>query len=160
MENWILYGATVVLLVFSMIRDRTKTKKALMKGLKAFEGILSQFLIVLMLVAIVLTVFDPATISRLIGVGSGWVGIMIATLVGAITLIPGFVAFPAAAELLRNGAGVTQIAAFVSSLMMVGIVTLPLEIRYFGKKAAIGRNTLAFAFSIVAALFVGWMVAR
>ena len=160
MENWILYGATVVLLVFSMIRDRTKTKKALMKGLKAFEGILSQFLIVLMLVAIVLTVFDPATISRLIGVGSGWVGIMIATLVGAITLIPGFVAFPAAAELLRNGAGVTQIAAFVSSLMMVGIVTLPLEIRYFGKKAAIGRNTLAFAFSIVAALFVRWMVAR
>jgi len=160
MENWILYGATVVLLVFSMIRDRTKTKKALMKGLKAFEGILSQFLIVLMLVAIVLTVFDPATISRLIGVGSGWVGIMIATLVGAITLIPGFVAFPAAAELLRNGAGVTQIAAFVSSLMMVGIVTLPLEIRYFGKKAAIGRNTLAFAFSIVAALFVGWMMAR
>src|SRR5664280_1838027 len=160
MENWILYGATVFLLVFSMIRDRTKTKKALMKGLKAFEGILSQFLIVLMLVAIVLTVFDPATISRLIGVGSGWVGIMIATLVGAITLIPGFVAFPAAAELLRNGAGVTQIAAFVSSLMMVGIVTLPLEIRYFGKKAAIGRNTLAFAFSIVAALFVGWMMAR
>nr|WP_119175865.1 permease [Candidatus Cryosericum odellii]RIE06584.1 permease [Candidatus Cryosericum odellii] len=131
-----------------------------MKGLKAFEGILSQFLIVLMLVAIVLAVFDPATISRLLGAGSGFMGIMIASLVGAITLIPGFVAFPAAAELLRNGAGVTQIAAFVSSLMMVGIVTLPLEIRYFGKKAAIGRNTLAFAFSIVAALFVGWMVAR
>ncbi|RIE07085.1 permease [Candidatus Cryosericum odellii] len=143
-----------------MIRDRAKTKKALMKGLKAFEGILSQFLIVLMLVAIVLAVFDPATISRLLGAGSGFMGIMIASLVGAITLIPGFVAFPAAAELLRNGAGVTQIAAFVSSLMMVGIVTLPLEIRYFGKKAAIGRNTLAFAFSIVAALFVGWMVAR
>jgi len=159
-ENLILYGVVAVLLVFLMIRDRAKTKKALMKGLKAFEGILSQFLIVLMLVAIVLAVFDPATISRLLGAGSGFMGIMIASLVGAITLIPGFVAFPAAAELLRNGAGVTQIAAFVSSLMMVGIVTLPLEIRYFGKKAAIGRNTLAFAFSIVAALFVGWMVAR
>ena len=160
MENLILYGVVAVLLVFLMIRDRAKTKKALMKGLKAFEGILSQFLIVLMLVAIVLAVFDPATISRLLGAGSGFMGIMIASLVGAITLIPGFVAFPAAAELLRNGAGVTQIAAFVSSLMMVGLVTLPLEIRYFGKKAAIGRNTLAFVFSIVAALFVGWMVAR
>ena len=160
MENLILYGVVAVLLVFSKIRDRAKTKKALMKGLKAFEGILSQFLIVLMLVAIVLAVFDPATISRLLGAGSGFMGIMIASLVGAITLIPGFVAFPAAAELLRNGAGVTQIAAFVSSLMMVGLVTLPLEIRYFGKKAAIGRNTLAFVFSIVAALFVGWMVAR
>lgn len=160
MENLVLYGVVAVLLVMSLIKDRTKTRKALLKGLKAFEGILPEFLVVVMIVAIVLAIFDPATISRLIGAGSGWMGIMIASLVGAITLIPGFVAFPAAAELLRNGAGVTQIAAFVSSLMMVGVVTLPLEMRYFGKKAAIGRNTLAFAFSIVAALFVGWMVAR
>jgi uncharacterized membrane protein YraQ (UPF0718 family) len=160
MENFILYAVVAVLLVSSLIKDRTKTRKALTKGLKAFEGILPEFLVVVMIVAIVLAVFDPVTISRLIGVGSGWIGIMIASLVGAITLIPGFVAFPAAAELLRNGAGVTQIAAFVSSLMMVGVVTLPLEIRYFGKKAAIGRNVLAFVFSIVAALFVGWMVAR
>lgn len=160
MENLVLYVVVAVLLVLSLTKDRTKTRKALLKGLKAFEGILPEFLVVVMIVAIVLAIFDPATISRLIGAGSGWMGIMIASLVGAITLIPGFVAFPAAAELLRNGAGVTQIAAFVSSLMMVGVVTLPLEMRYFGKKAAIGRNTLAFAFSIVAALFVRWMVAR
>lgn len=160
MENLILYGVVAVLLAFSIYKDRARTRKALMKGLKAFEGILPEFLVVVMIVAVVLAVFDPPTIARLIGAGSGWVGIMIAALVGAITLIPGFVAFPAAAELLRNGAGVIQIAAFVSSLMMVGIVTLPLEIRYFGKKAAIGRNTLAFAFSIIAALFVGWMAAR
>ena len=160
MENLILYGVVAVLLAFSIYKDRARTRKALMKGLKAFEGILPEFLVVVMIVAVVLAVFDPPTIARLIGAGSGWVGIMIAALVGAITLIPGFVAFPVAAELLRNGAGVTQIAAFVSSLMMVGIVTLPLEIRYFGKKAAIGRNSLAFVFSILAALFVGWMVAR
>jgi len=159
-ENLVLYGVVAALSAFSIYKDRAKTRKALMKGLKAFEGILPEFLVVVMIVAVVLSVFDPPRISRLIGSGSGWVGIMVASLVGAITLIPGFVAFPAAAELLRNGAGVTQIAAFVSSLMMVGVVTLPLEIRYFGKKAAIGRNTLAFAFSIVAALFVGWVVAR
>lgn len=159
-ENLILYGVVAILLAFSTQKDKAKTRKALMKGLKALEGILPEFLIVVMIVAVVLAVFDPPTIALLIGSGSSWTGILIASLVGAITLIPGFVAFPAAAELLRNGAGVTQIAAFVSSLMMVGVVTLPLEIRYFGKKASVGRNALAFAFSIVAALFVGWMVAR
>jgi hypothetical protein len=46
----------------------------------------------------------------------------------------------AAAALMREGAGATQIAAFVSSLMMVGIVTLPMEMKYFGKRAAILRN--------------------
>jgi len=151
-ENLVLYGVVAVLLVFSVYKNRAKTRKALMKGLKAFEGILPEYLIVVMIVAVVLAVFDPSIISRLIGSGSGWVGIMVASLVGGITLIPGFVAFPAAAELLRNGAGVTQIAAFVSSLMIVGVMTLPLEIKYFGKKAAIGRNALAFAFSVVAAL--------
>ena len=81
-----------------------------------------------------------------------------ASLVGAVTLIPGFVAFPAAAALLKGGAGATQIAAFVSSLMMVGVVTLPMEMRYFGKRAALLRNALAWVFSIAAAFFVGWVV--
>lgn len=60
-----------------------------------------------------------------------------------LTLIPGFVAFPLAAALLKNGAGYSQIAAFVSSLVMVGVVTLPMEFEVFGKRAAILRNVLA-----------------
>ena len=42
--------------------------------------------------------------------------------------------------------------------MMVGVVTLPLEIRFFGKRAAILRNVLAYGFSLIAAVFVGWVV--
>ena len=30
-----------------------------------------------------------------------------------------------------------QIGAFISTLMMVGIVTLPVEFKYFGKRLAI-----------------------
>jgi len=56
---------------------------------------------------------------------------------------------------LENGAGYMQIAAFVSTLMMVGIVTLPAEINYFGKKATIIRNATAFGFSFVVAMVMG-----
>jgi hypothetical protein len=42
--------------------------------------------------------------------------------------------------------------------MMVGVVTLPMEIKYFGKRAAIMRNVLAWLFSLAAAFFVGWVV--
>jgi hypothetical protein len=48
-----------------------------------------------------------------------------------------------------------QIAAFVSTLMMVGIVTLPVEMKYFGKKAAVVRNIASFIFSILVALVMG-----
>jgi len=158
MDTILLYLAAGLGLGISFFKDRKKTKMALKKALKAFEGILPQFLVVLILVAITLSVLDTATISRFLGTKSGVFGILAASLVGAITLIPGFIAFPAAAALLQNGAGATQIAAFVSSLMMVGVVTLPMEIKHFGKRAAFMRNVFAFMFSLIAALFVGWVV--
>lgn len=158
MDTLLLYGFALVGLAVSLFKDRTKTMMALKKAWKAFEGILPQFLVVLLLVAVTLAVLDTATISRFLGSSSGFTGTIAASLVGGITLIPGFIAFPAAAALLHDGAGATQIAAFISSLMMVGIVTLPLEMKYFGKKVALLRNGLAWLFSIGAAFFVGWAV--
>ena len=51
-----------------------------------------------------------------------------------------------------------QIAAFVSTLMMVGIVTMPLEIKTFGKRATIIRNALAFVLSLVSAFVIGMVL--
>lgn len=158
METILLYSAAGAALIISFVKDRNKTKAALKKSIKALEGILPQFLVVLLIVAISLAVLNPDTISRFIGKESGFFGVLGSLLVGAVTLIPGFIAFPAAAALLNEGAGATQIAAFISSLMMVGIVTLPMEVKYFGKKTAAARNILAFFFSLVVALFVGWVV--
>ncbi|MEI6386868.1 MAG: permease [Spirochaetota bacterium] len=158
MDTWVLYGFAVAGLAISFAKDRAKTKAALKKAFKAVENILPQFLMVLLLVAVTLAVLNPETISRFIGSSSEFLDIIGASLVGAITLVPGFVAFPAAAALLAGGAGATQIAAFVSSLMMVGIVTLPMEMKYSGRQAALLRNGLAWIFSIVAAFFVGWVV--
>ena len=158
MDTVILWGAALAGLAASLIANRKKTLMGLKKALKSLEGILPQFLVVLLLVAVTLAILDTQTISKLLGRDSGILGILGASLIGSITLIPGFVAFPAAAALLSGGAGATQIAAFVSSLMMVGVVTLPMEIKYFGKRASILRNSFAFVFSIGAAFFVGWAV--
>lgn len=51
-----------------------------------------------------------------------------------------------------------QIGAFVSTLMIVGIVTMPVEIKYFGKKVMILRNILAFIFSFIVAYVIGLVV--
>jgi len=158
MDTVLLYVLAGTGLAASLFKDRAKTKTALRKAIKAFEGILPQLFVVLVFVSIALALLDTATISRFLGSGSGIWGVLGASLVGAVTLIPGFVAFPAAAALLEGGAGATQIAAFVSSLMMVGVVTLPMEMKYFGTRATLLRNSLAFVFSLVAALFVGWVV--
>ena len=155
MENIILYAVTLVLVILSFRRDRMKTKKSLLKAWKAFENILPQFLGIIVLVGIMLAVLNAEFISSLLGSASGWFGVAIASVVGASTLIAGFVAFPTAAMLLKGGAGYRQIGAFISSLMMVGVVTMPLEIKHFGKKATFLRNGIAFCFAFVAALVIG-----
>ena len=158
MFTYILYGLAGTGLAVSFFKDRNKTLMALKKAWKSFENILPQFLSILIIIGLALAILSPETITKLLGTRSGVWGILAAAVIGSITLIPGFVAFPLAAALLKNGAGYVQIAAFVSTLMMVGIVTMPLEIKTFGKRATIIRNAAAFVFSLVSAFVIGMVL--
>lgn len=149
------YAVSIIALLVSWSKSKEKTQMALKKAWKSFENILPQFLAIIFLIGIMLSILTPEQISRFLGSESGWIGIIAAAVIGSITLIPGFVAFPLAAALLHSGAGYMQIAAFISTLMMVGIITIPVEIQYFGKKATIIRNTLAFVFSLFVSLIMG-----
>ena len=155
MFTYALYTLAILSLVISHSKDKKKTKQAVKKGYTAFIHILPEFLTVIMMIGITLALLNPATISTLIGPGSGIFGLIVSSVIGAVTLIPGFVAFPLARALLDNGAGIVPIAAFVSTLMMVGFVTLPLEIKTFGHKAAYIRNSWAFLFAVAIALIMG-----
>lgn len=156
--NYLLYIGTLGLLGVSYVKDKKKTRMALKKVWKAFENILPEFLVVILIVGIMIALLNPALISSIIGSESGWFEVTLAALVGAITLIPRSIAFPTAALLLKSGAGYMQISAFISALMMVGVVTLPVEFKYFGKKLSIYRNLLAFAFSFLVAFIIGKVV--
>jgi uncharacterized membrane protein YraQ (UPF0718 family) len=150
----ILYAIAISFLLFSFFKDKKKTLAALLKAWKSFENILPQLLGILFFISLSLAYLEPEMVGRFLGERSAWLGVTIAAVVGAVTLIPGLIAFPTAALLLRGGAGLMQMGAFISSLMMVGVVTAPLEIKYFGKKLTIMRNALGFAFSFA----VAWVI--
>jgi uncharacterized membrane protein YraQ (UPF0718 family) len=158
MFTLILYCAATAGLVYSQVVDRQKTKKSLMVTKKAFFNILPELSAILILIAIVLTVVPPKSIQTLVGGQSGFWGMMVTAVVGSITLIPGFIAFPLAKSLLDVGAGLSQIVVFISTLMMVGFVTAPLEIRYFGKRQTLIRNGFAFVYSFLVAAIIGGLL--
>jgi len=151
----VLYIIAFIALLASFLKSKEKTMLSLKKAWKSFENIMPQFLSIIVIIGIMLAILTPEQISHLLGSGSGWLGVIIAATIGSITLIPGFVAFPLAAALLHNGAGYMQIGAFISTLMMVGIVTMPVEMKYFGKKATITRNASGFVFSLIVAFVMG-----
>jgi uncharacterized membrane protein YraQ (UPF0718 family) len=125
------------------------------RGAAMFLKLLPALLIVLFLVSSFIYLVPEKSIVEYLGADSGALGVVIAALIGAISLIPGFVAFPLAGILVSRGVSYTIVAVFITSLMMVGTFTLPLEIKYFGKKAAIMRNVLSFFGAIMIGLMIG-----
>lgn len=151
----ILYGSAIILLLVSYRKDKGKTKRAILQGWKSFENIMPQFLGIIFIIGLMLAILKPEVISSIIGESSGAFGVLLASIVGSITMMPTFVAFPTADMLLRNGAGYPQVAALVSTLTLVGVVTFALETKHIGRKAAFYRNLLAFLFSFVVAVIIG-----
>jgi len=138
----------------SFLKDKSKTLLSLKKAWKMFINILPQFIAILMLVALLLEVINPETIRHVIGSESGILGILISSLLGVFTLVPVLIAFPIAAELLNNGAGIAQTAIFISTLTMVGFITLPMEMKYLGKKTALLRNGFAYLFTLISTYII------
>ncbi len=155
MFTYILYIVTIILLLLSFIKNKQKTALALRKAWNSFLNVLPQFLAILIIVGVLLACLDAKTLQSIMGSKSGVKGMILASIVGSITIIPVFTVLPIASELVKNGAGLMQIAVFISTLTTVGFATMPLEIKYFGRKVTLLRNILAYLFSFLVAFSIG-----
>ena len=142
-------------LLIAFIKDRKKTTRSLKIAGKSFIKILPMVLIIIVFIGLLLGFVPPSQISRFVGEQSGMKGVLLVGVAGALMYIPALLAFPLAASLLESGASVTAVAAFITTLTMVGIITLPLEIKELGKKMALLRNGISFVIAIIIALIMG-----
>jgi len=152
-----LYSAAIILLFLSWRKDPAKTRMALKKAWGSCVGVLPLLFGILLCMGLLLAFVDEQTIQQVVGRDSGLRGIVLSGLIGSVTLIPTFAAYPAAAELLKITQGYAQITMLITTLMMVGLVTLPLEIRIFGIKASLLRNGLGLIYSFILSLFIGML---
>ena len=150
-----LYSLAGILLALSALSDRQKTKKSLETAAKRFLKILPLLLVTMVFVSIFLYLLPDYVIADYIGSDNIWIGSLLASAIGAISLIPGFITFPLCGMLLKEGVSYTVLAAFTTSLMMVGILTFPLESKYFGTKLAIFRNAASYIIAIIVSIAIG-----
>ena len=142
-------------LALAVRRDRGKARQALRVSLKSFLGILPSLIVIVVAISLMMAFVRPDDISRYIGEQAGFAGTLAIGAVGAVLFIPAIIAFPLAASLLANGASVQAVAAFITTLTMIGVVTLPLEIKEFGRRMAILRNVFSAAAALAIALAMG-----
>lgn len=153
-DYYILIAVAVVVAV-SAVADRVKTVEGIRRGLVMLRKLLPQFLLLIVLVSTFLGIVSQDTLARLLGHESGIKGVLIAAGIGSVTLIPGAIAFPLAGMLVQRGVGYTTLAVFVTTLMMVGVVTFPVEREYLGTSNALLRNLLSLAGALLIGLIMG-----
>ena len=146
---------SAICLVISFLGDREKTWQGLKRGIQMFLKIIPTFLSVIIVVSILLYLVPEQKMAVWFGNESGIGGYITAGLIGSISLIQGFIAYPMAGVLVQTGVGYPVIAIFITTLMMVGIMTLPVEARYFGLRVALARNSLALVFALLVGLLMG-----
>jgi len=153
-DTILIYGVTIILLIISFIKDKQKTLKGIKKGIKSFLKIMPVLLPMFLFIGIMLAVITPNFISSILGEQSGFLGMIGGLVIGSITFMPPFVAYPLGVELLENGAALPQVAGFLATLMSVGLVYFAVERKLFNTKSAILRNVVSFLGAVLIIIVV------
>lgn len=150
-----LWVGTFIWFIGSMTKDKNKTLASIKGSSGMMKNMAGSIIAILFLIGLILTFIPPESIRYYMGSTDTMLSTVVSALVGSITLIPAFVAFPLAGSLVNAGASIVPVVAFLTTLTMVGFVTFPLEKKEFGLKFTVTRNVLSFAFAIGIALVMG-----
>lgn len=139
----------------SIFFDKNKSKQAVKIAIKKALGLAPFMLIIITAIGLIFSFLPPELIRVYLGGNFNIIQVISAALFGAVMMIPGMIALPLAGSLVEAGASYTTIAAFVTTLTMVGFVTLPIELRELGTKITVLRNILAFIFAVLISFGIG-----
>jgi len=154
MFNAVLFILAAVALIVSWRKDRGKTVQALQIAKKQFFNLLPIMLGIIGLIGLMLALVPREVIAGFFGNDSP-LGILVISLIGSIILIPAFIGFPLGASLIAAGASVTAVACFLTTVLMVGVITAPMEIELFGKRFTIWRNAVGLVTALVIGIIMG-----
>lgn len=151
----ILIILTVAVLIWSFLKSKQKTTIGLKITKGRFLDIFGELFGILALIGLFFSLVPNESIKMVLGGPNPLLSTIYGAMIGTVTIIPAFVAFPLAKSLVNTGAHLFAVAAFITTLTMVGFLTAPIEIKFFGKKFTLIRNLVSFLIAICIAIGMG-----
>jgi uncharacterized membrane protein YraQ (UPF0718 family) len=140
----------VILVLLARSRGGTVLGDGMRISLKTMTGVLP-LLVFAFIVAGMIQVLVPATtLSKWIGDEAGFKGIMLGTAAGAIAPGGPYVSLPLVAGLLKGGAGVGTMVAFLTAWSLIAVARIPMEVGFLGWRFTLIRLACTFFFAPVA----------
>lgn len=142
--------ATSVLMILAFYQGGIQTVyTGILLGIKTFVNVLPLLLLAIIVAGLIQVVVSRQTIVKWLGKESGFRGIFIAGIGGA--LIPGgpYGYYPLIASLLVSGAELSAVLTFAIAKSLWDLSRLTMEIALLGPKVTFVRYSITFMFPII-----------
>jgi uncharacterized membrane protein YraQ (UPF0718 family) len=145
-------AVAVVLLAWSWQRGQGEHVAGIRSAAQLTWQTLPLLLLAFLVAGLVQALIPRELLARWIGESSGLRGILIGTVAGG--LMPGgpYVNLPVAAVLVRAGAGVGTMVAFLTGWSLWAVARLPMEVGILGWRLTLARLACTFFFPPIAGL--------
>lgn len=140
-----------------MKSNKNKFKIVLNKTWQAFRFVIPIILSVLLIVAFIQAIVPVESYKKIFS-GNILLDPLIAAVLGSVSLGNPIVSYIIGDGLLQNGVSLVAVTAFIVSWVTVGIIQLPAESFFLGKRFAIVRNLTSFIGAIVIGIIIGYIL--
>jgi len=143
------------------IKDPHLPLEGLKDGWKLFRDIFPALVFAFIAAGMISKVLPRELMTRWLGDESGLGGMIIATIAGALTPGGPFVQFPIVAALLKSGAGVAPLMAYISSWSLLGFNRFFIyEVPLLGWKLALCRVSASLVFPVIIGMLTRFLYVR
>ena len=149
----IIMGALAIIFLFiGYYKGQGQHVSGIKSALNMTVVILPLLIFSFIVAGMVQALLPQELISKWIGTESGIRGILIGTVAGALAPGGPYISLPIAAGLLRSGAGIGTMVAFLTGWSLWAVSRLPMEVGILGWKFTLIRLASTFFFPPIAGL--------
>ena len=151
----LLYGAVAVLGAMALRRGEGAVPEALTIAWEQAKMIAPRLILAVLGAGFIAALVPPEWVAALVGRDTGFAGLLLASLIGALTPGGPMLAFAVGGAALEVGAGPPQIMAFVCAWLLFNLNrTLVWDIPIVGHRPALQRLALSLPLPVLIGLLV------
>ncbi len=157
LSNALMVMVTALLFALAVWKTKSVPTSALLDSGRTFLTMLPLILCAFMCEGLIKTLVPAAWIQKWLATEAGWRGIAIGCVAGALTPGGPYTSFPIAMVLLRAGAGLGTVVAYLTAWQLWSFTRYPMEIAFVGVKVTVLRFAVTCFVPPLAGFLAHWI---
>lgn len=150
MKAALLLLAGTLLILCGLAAAQGVLVDGLQRAGKTFLSLMPILVVAFLLAGMAEALLPPGFVERWLSDAAGARGYLLAWLAGALTPAGGLLGMPLAAGLLKAGAGVGVLVTYLTSMALLPVLRVPMEVGIYGGRLALLRLAASCVLPLVA----------